>query len=513
MKHLRILFNLGLIVILLSLPVQPAMAQEDAYHTWLRGRLSDDYGVTGGSWVFADNEADKMARCSITSGVQREALTVEDQPFTHASRFTTRDRANPWGRNVKFYTQQAIAKGDVLLLIVWIRSLDAEWGHGKVEYVFEQIESPYSKSLLKSILPSEAWQQWFVPFEAVMDHPKGEARFMVNMGFQAQEIEVGGLALLNYGRAYSMEDLPRSTFDRDYEGRDPNAPWRAVARARIERLRKADLQVRVVDADGHPVEGAEVTVRMRRHAFGFGTAVSVSKMLGTLPDDAMYREKIEDVTGRGRSFSTVVLENALKWPTWENPHWPGTKGQVVGVVAWLKDRGMTVRGHNLIWPVWRHMPDDMEEHKDNPSFLRGRIEAHILEEAGYPGLQGEIAEWDVINEAVHCRDLAGVFAGEPGYPTGEEIYAEWFKLTAQADPNARLFVNEYSILSSSGMDLATQDRLKDLIRIIEDNGGWVDGIGMQSHMGVPLTPPERLYEILEVFSAFGKDIAITEYDA
>ncbi len=513
MRNTRILSYLGLILILLNLTVQPSAAQEDAYHTWLRGQLSDDYGVTGGSWVFADNEADKMARCSITSGVQRQVLTVGDQPFTQASRFTTRDRANPWERNVKCYTQQAIAKGDVLLLIVWIRSLGAEWGHGKVEYVFEQIESPYSKSMLKSILPSEKWQQWLVPFEAVMDHPKGEARFMVNMGFQAQEIELGGLALLNYGRAYTMENLPRSIFDRDYEGRDENAPWRTEAETRIEQLRKAALQVRVVDADGNPVEGAEVTVRMRRHAFGFGTAVAASKMLGTSPDDAMYRKKIEDVTGQGRTFSTAVLENALKWPTWENPHWPGTKEEVVGVVSWLKERGMTVRGHNLIWPTWQYMPEDVEENKESPAFLRGRIEAHILEEAGYPGLKGEISEWDVINEPVHCRDLAGVFAGEPGTTTGEEIYAEWFKLTARADPNTRLFVNEYSILSSSGMDLAAQDRLEDLIRIIEDNGGRVDGIGMQSHMTYPLTPPERVYDILETFSAPGKEIAITEYDA
>jgi hypothetical protein len=86
-------------------------------------------------------------------------------------------------------------------------------------------------------------------------------------------------------------------------------------------------------------------------------------------------------------------------------------------------------------------------------------------------------------------------------------------LTAQADPNARLFVNEYRILSHSGMDLAAQDRLRDLIGIIEGNGGRVDGIGMQSHMTYPLTPPERVYEILEAFSAPGKEIAITEYDA
>ena len=513
MKPPHILHRLVFLIILLCLPVQPSIAQEDAYHAWLRNQLSDDYGLTGGLWVLGDDEADKMARLPVTSGVHTQTMTVHDQSFSLASRFITKDRANPWERNVRCYTERAIAKGDVLLLVVWIRSLDAERGQGQLEAIFEEIEAPYSKSLLKSILPSDDWQQWFVPFEAEMDYPRGAARFQVNMGSQAQEIELGGLALLNYGNVYTMEDLPQSTYNRDYEGRDPNAPWRTEAEARIEQHRKAAMQVRVVDAEGHPVEGAEVTVRMRRHAFGFGTAVAASRMFGTSPDDAMYREKLEDVTSKGRTFSTAVLENALKWPTWEDPHWPGTKEQVVGVVSWLKERGMTVRGHNLIWPTWQYMPEDVEENKENPTFLRGRIEAHILEEAGYPGLKGEIPEWDVINEPVHCRDLAGVFAGEPGAITGEEIYAEWFKVTARADPSARLFVNEYRILSQSGMDLAAQERLKDLIRIIEADGGRVDGIGMQSHMTYPLTPPERVYEILEAFSDRGKEIAITEYDA
>ena len=50
--------------------------------------------------------------------------------------------------------------------------------------------------------------------------------------------------------------------------------WRAAADARIEAHRKADLRVVVLGADGKPVEGADVAVRMMRHAFKFGTQVS-----------------------------------------------------------------------------------------------------------------------------------------------------------------------------------------------------------------------------------------------
>ena len=116
-----------------------------------------------------------------------------------------------------------------------------------------------------------------------------------------------------------------------------------------------------------------------------------------------------------------------------------------------------------------------------------------------------LREWDVVNEPVHLKDLEGVL--------GAGAYADWFRLAAEADPEARLFVNEYSVLSSAGMDLATQRAYLELIRQIERDGGRVDGIGMQAHMGYPLTPPPLVYEILDMFAALDKPIAITEYDA
>lgn len=62
--------------------------------------------------------------------------------------------------------------------------------------------------------------------------------YKVHLGFQAQEFELGGVAVLNYTNTYTLDDLPQSTFHLDYEGRDPGAPWRAEAQARIEEHRK-----------------------------------------------------------------------------------------------------------------------------------------------------------------------------------------------------------------------------------------------------------------------------------
>lgn len=49
--------------------------------------------------------------------------------------------------------------------------------------------------------------------------------------------------------------------------------WRAEADQRIDEHRKADFQIEVRGSDGGLIEGADVHVRMQRHAFNFGTAV------------------------------------------------------------------------------------------------------------------------------------------------------------------------------------------------------------------------------------------------
>src|SRR5256886_5114077 len=56
----------------------------------------------------------------------------------------------------------------------------------------------------------------------------------------------------------------------NYKGREADAPWRKEAQARIDKFRKTDLSVVVNDATGKPVSGADVSIKMKRHAFAWG---------------------------------------------------------------------------------------------------------------------------------------------------------------------------------------------------------------------------------------------------
>ncbi len=106
------------------------------------------------------------------------------------------------------------------------------------------------------------------------------------------------------------------------------ANWEPAADERIRDHRTAQLEVRVVDGDGDPVDGAEVAVEMREHEFGFGTAVNATTLLEETEEGDEYREYIPEL------FNKAVLENGHKWRFWEDE-----RELADGATEWLLEQG------------------------------------------------------------------------------------------------------------------------------------------------------------------------------
>ncbi|WP_397546034.1 endo-1,4-beta-xylanase [Rhodothermus marinus] len=286
--------------------------------------------------------------------------------------------------------------------------------------------------------------------------------------------------------------------------------WRAAAEQRIEQYRKGPLRVRVVRPDGQPVEGAQVHVRMTRHAFGFGTAISFGLVLGT-GYNPTYRAKLEDLTGDGRSFNLATPENALKWPSWEG-EWPVSNRRKIDIINWLRAKGYEIRGHNLLWPDWQWMPDDIEQNRDNPQYIYDRVREHIFEVAGHRDLRGKLREWDVLNEPAHLTALRDVFNGWDSYEVGEDFYVDVFQWAKQADSTARLFINEYNIINNYANEQPTRNYYKWIIARLLSKGAPLEGIGIQGHFSAPLPSMTEVKAALDEMAVFGLPLSITEYD-
>jgi endo-1,4-beta-xylanase len=487
--------------------VTAAIRADDAYHAALRLQLQSQFGITGGTWVLTGDETTTNGLINASNVTAKKVAWSGSEPFTKAVELkTAKAQTNSWDAAVRFLTQSAVVQGDRLLLVIWVRGVQAEVALGKIEHIFEMTDDPYTKALNMGQLPASAWQQWMIPFEAVMSLAAGKARYQINMGVMAQTIQIGGLALLNFGKAVTLDQLPRSRYDQDYDGREPGAAWRAEAEARIDRYRRAPLRVRVINRNGQPIRGAAVRFEMLRHEFGFGTAVAYGPLTGFSEDDLTYQEKLTNLTGDGRGFNIIVFENALKWPNWENDGYDGSRDDIAGWVDWFRGLDIDVRGHNLVWPGLDYLPDDVRANPTDSAFVRRRINGHLEDILTWPGIQGRIREWDAINEPVSNNLFRDLFKGD-------RIYADIFKLAKRLDPYPKLFVNEAGCTDQGGLDRPRIDRLKQVLRSINANGGRVEGIGFQSHTGYPLTAPARVYEIFDEFNEFNADMAVTEYDA
>ena len=456
--------------------------------------LSATPAPEGGTLVIPANAIATMREVSTSPCGTLTRVKAEGQPFAEAIRCeVTSHPANPWDIQFQFRTTKKIEKNDVLWARFYARTLSSktESGEGHIHAIFEKAGPPHDKSLSCDLTLGRPWQEIFLPFTAQGTYEAGKAGAGFHLGIGEQSVEVADFELYSFGKGYDMQSLPRTRIS--YAGQAPDAPWRAAAEARIEKHRKADLAVTVTDAAGSPLPGAKVTVAMKRHAFGWGSAVTVKGLLRQDADAEKYREIIE------KNYTRVVFENDLKWQSWDNP---ANHENILKATDWLRARNIEVRGHNLIWPSWKNTPRDLQQLKDQPERLRQRINSHIANEVST--MKGRLVDWDVINEPYNNNDVMKIL--------GNDEMIAWFKLARQNDPEVRLTLNDYAILSAGGMDKAHQDHFEKTLRFLKDGGAPITGLGMQAHFGGTPTPPEKMLAILDRFAAIGLDISITEHD-
>jgi len=448
----------------------------------------------GGSLVIPANAIGTLRALSESPHGTLRRVKSEGQPFAEALRCEVVSRPDkPWNLQFQFRTTRQVEKGEVLWARFYARTISAktESGEGRICAIFEKAGPPHDKSLGLDLDLGREWREIFLPFKSQGTYAAGNAGAGFHLGFLEQTVEIADFELFTFGKGFDMSRLPRTRVS--YAGQALDAPWRAAADARIEKHRKADLAVTVSDAAGKPLPGAKVSVAMRRHAFGWGSAVTVKGILRQDADGEKYRALIEKL------FTRVVFENDLKWQSWDNPD---NHAKILQATDWLRARDIGVRGHCLIWPSWHNTPRDLPRLKDDPEALRQRINTHIASEVS--AMKGRLVDWDVINEPYNNNDVMKVL--------GDSEMIAWFKLARSLDPDVRLTLNDYAILSAGGMDKAHQDHFERTLRFLKDGGAPITGLGMQSHFGGTPTPPEKMLAILDRFAALGLDISITEHD-
>lgn len=429
-----------------------------------------------------------------------KVVPVEGQSFSQAIRINTFDKPAGTGScGLSAILTSPLQKGDVLWISFKARSLESsrETGESNIELRVDQLVNgkyvwpPY---LERGVSFGKEWTETSLPFVIQKDVKVEDVKLVLQFDTYPQRFEIGPVTLLNCGSNTKLADLPRSVVR--YEGGEPNAPWRKAAAERIEKYRKGDLLVKVLDAKGKPVSNAEVSVRMKRNAFNWGTATSSQRLLDEKnPESKIYRDTLL------KYFNQVVFENELKWPVWT-----GTPAAQKGVntrkaIQWLRNNNMSVRGHVMVWPSWEHSPKYLNSLKDDIPALRKEIMNHIQEQTVI--MHGLLDEWDVINEPFAHNDFLKLLG------RGEMV--EWFKAAHQNVPGVKLFLNDYTMFHGEGAD-SPSEKFFDNVKFLKENGAPIDAIGEQAHIGG--TPPSipKVLERLDRFAQLGLPIQISEFD-
>lgn len=411
---------------------------------------------------------------------------------------TKRDVSPAWGIEVRAPLARAVQAGDTALLHFYARAAKAadETGGGLLRVVVQQASPDYRKSLDALLNLGPEWQEFWVPFAFAGDYAAGAAEICFGFGFKRQTVEIGGMEVWHYGKRVELAALPKTRFG--YIGRASDAAWRREALARIEQTRKSDVAITVRDAAGRPVAGATVRLEQRRSAFQFGSALQFARLVTDSADNKIYREKALEL------FNAASPEDDLKWGPWDGEWGTGyTKAQSLAALRWLQARGVPVRGHVLVWPGWKNLPESMRKLRDTgrQAEIPQRVIEHINEIT--TATRGLLTEWDVLNEPFDNHDLMALF--------GNDIMTTWFAAARANLPDAPLYLNDYA-----NHDLvANQEHFQNFYRTViflQGAKAPLGGIGLQGHIGGQPNPPERILATLDLYAKFGLPVRFTEFD-
>lgn len=236
--------------------------------------------------------------------------------------------------------------------------------------------------------------------------------------------------------------------------------------------------------------------------------VGAAAALGPLVADDAYSQ-----LALGGNFGQLTTENVLKWqfihpqPTVYDFH------EADAFVAIAEKNHLAVHGHTLVFgeanPAWvQQLPIATAADK---AHVRDVMTDHITQTVGH--FKDRIASWDVVNEPL-ANDVSTTSDGFRHHiwyrALGVNYIATAFAAARQADPHAKLFINEYG-LEADG------DRWNTFLQLmtqLKSQGVPVDGVGFQAHVYEASDPinPAVLQSHIRQLAAIGLVSRISEMD-
>ena len=246
-----------------------------------------------------------------------------------------------------------------------------------------------------------------------------------------------------------------------------------------------------------PLPKGEMTLRELADARGLliGGAVAAGVLDPDEPDLA---------DGVAREYNVIVTENAMKWVPLNNASGQFNFTLAEFMMNFAAKNKQKMRGHTLVWH--EQLPRYMGAITDRAEMM-AELKDHV--QTVVKQFKGRIPIWDVVNEAV--SDLPGSPMRETVFSKviGPEFIEMAFRWAHEADPDAKLFYNDYNTDGINGKSDAVYELVKGLLA----KGVPIHGVGFQAHVDINFSAEgSRMRENLERFKKLGLDVQLTEVD-
>ncbi|MFJ4485748.1 endo-1,4-beta-xylanase [Streptomyces longwoodensis] len=228
-----------------------------------------------------------------------------------------------------------------------------------------------------------------------------------------------------------------------------------------------------------------------RHGRYLGSATDNPELTDTAYTDVL-----------GHEFDMITPGNGMKWYATEPQQ--GVFDWTAGdeIVDLARSHHQRVRAHTLVWHS--QLPDWLTSRTWTADELRAVLKHHIQTEVRH--YRGKVYSWDVVNEAFN-ED--GTYRETLFYTTlGPGYIADALRWAHEADPHAKLYLNDYNIEAVG----PKSDAYYALARQLRAQRVPLDGIGLQAHLALQYGYPASLKDNLRRFSRLGLDTALTEVD-
>ena len=273
---------------------------------------------------------------------------------------------------------------------------------------------------------------------------------------------------------------------------------------KIHSLSRIALVAAIIEAGFTSTFAAETTIRELAKERG--------RFIGTILNSEWFNDAIEPEFEEihKTQFNVVVAENEMKFDATEpkEDEFNFEKGDKM--VKYAKANNIRVRGHALAWHS--QVAGWVNNYSGQKEKLLAVLKNHITKVVSH--YKGQVAEWDVVNEAINDEYNADWRSqGSVWYEgIGAEFLDSAFVWAHAADPDAELCYNDYSI--EWGLREGSKASfVVEQVKRWKKNNIPITCVGTQTHIEIAHeTTPQNVRALAKALAELDVTLNITELD-